>query len=135
MDLKKYFLIVIIQLLAVPVAVLSFKFIEVKFIAASVAGAYFLLSSSMVLAICFKYRKPLMRSPIFWSSLGFFLFFAIPIFLGRMVYPPDVPFSEIAILGIPGPTLHRLANSYYTVMTIMTFLELAIFLRASKKQA
>ncbi|MBC87327.1 MAG: hypothetical protein CL677_09135 [Bdellovibrionaceae bacterium] len=136
MTLSKYILIILVQIIAVPVAIFSFKLIEIRFFASAVASMYFILSTSLVLAICFKFQPRVTRSPVFWSSWGFLILFALPIFLGRMIYPPNIPFSEISILGVPGSVMHSASSYFFSFMVLMTGLEMVLlFLNKGTKKA
>ncbi|MEZ4873644.1 MAG: hypothetical protein R2827_15665 [Bdellovibrionales bacterium] len=120
--------------MAIPVAILTFKYVEIRFFAGAIAGAYFLTSSAIVAGICIFNRRPLVKSPIFWSSLGFFTFFALPIFLGRLIYPPDVPFNEVLIFGVRGDVLHRISTIYYSIMILLTLIESGTFIMFQQKK-
>lgn len=115
-----------IQGLTVPLVILSFKWIEIRFFASSLASGLFLTSSAVVIYICARFHRSVRMSPVFWSTVVFLVCFVLPLFIGRMVYPPSVELSEMTILGVPGPILHLWSSKYYKLLVFCTIVETAM---------
>lgn len=98
--------------------VATFNLVEDRQIAATEAGTLFVLLPPLLAWKEYKIAR-LRRRSFYVGLLQFWLFFALPI-LGLRIFNWDEPFSNLSILGIPGPALHQFANWSYLLMMALT---------------
>lgn len=120
---RKDLIIFLIAQLAVVIAVgLIFKIIEDRQIAATVAGALF-----VILSIGFAFRAVAWwrwrYSLSFWSALFFGAAVAMPMLIQRVRHW-GVDFSEVRVWWMSGPEFHSLSSKIFMVMTLATLIDL-----------
>lgn len=124
---KKTIILLIIHVLTIVGVTLCFKFIPVKKEAALVASALFLWFPVWVFSSSFKSDRL-----IFWGHFQFFYFFALPIFVGRILFW-NSDFNDIRILGvIDAQMLHKYSQYSYFVMAGLTLVSLLFQIRQSR---
>jgi hypothetical protein len=120
-SVKDLFLFLGLEVFSVLIAAGSFALIPNKLVAGAIAGTYFFLFSGFMLL-------RLLRWPKWWQAWTFypaalFLFgVATPLLWGRFTHM-QVPFTELRILGIPGPEFHRMATSMLGLLFLVTLAE------------
>lgn len=117
-DLK---LFLVLEVMTVPAVILIFKSIESRVTAGLIAGSLFI---ALGVFLFFKNLSWVnyLRSPVFWFVVIHLFFIAIPLLLFRTLNL-DTPFEELKIIGIPGPTFHRISENVFTVLVVMTVAE------------
>lgn len=109
-----------ILFLWVLAVVLLFKFIEIKKTAAIIAGLGFVILPIGIIYVE-KQRAKLKSWLVVAGCLQFLLFFAIPIFLLRVIYWESA-FDQIYFFGLPASALHRYSNASYLILVgILSF--------------
>lgn len=129
-DLRTF---LVLQLLATIVAVASFRLIEVRWQAALVAGAGFVLVEVWMVLRTLRWASRFKYLTFYLCRVNLWLF-ALPMLLVRFRFY-GVDFSQVHFLGIPGPQFHRAAEIAFLVMVIGTGIDLARVSLAEKKQA
>lgn len=133
---KQMYLVFIFSLIGVvPLVILTFKFISDRKIASLIASAMF-----FTITIVHLYKKKKTEKEfqikekerqkisleffhrVWWLGyLQFLLFFALPIFLLRILnFEKD--FSELELFGIKGSTFHYFSNYSYWILLLVNFL-------------
>jgi cytochrome bd-type quinol oxidase subunit 2 len=115
---KKYIYDLIVQVLLILAVMQLFRQIPNKIHASYWASVLFvLLPISMMIREWIFCR---LRNKLWWGAvLQFWLFFAIPLFLLRILYP-KISLSEVEIMGIPVKYLHSTSNYSYLVLICAT---------------
>lgn len=116
--MNRYLNYFIIELLVVALVILTFRVIEDRRMAASMAGMMFLfIPLVIILKETLKHRS---RNWLFLAGhLQFLLLFAFPIMALRMANQ-NQPFAELSIGPITGQQLHNLSNYSYFLMMFTT---------------
>ena len=127
---KKIYAVFIISLLGlIPIIIMTFKYISDRKIASLFASGLF-----FALTLTHLYKKKKTENEIgfvtgkihqiWWAGyLQFLVFFAAPIFLLRILNF-ETDFSELSILGVPGPILHHYSSYSYTALVFVNILML-----------
>jgi D-alanyl-lipoteichoic acid acyltransferase DltB (MBOAT superfamily) len=105
-----------LQVLVVVAVIFIFKLITPKNFAALWAGATFVVSSFLIFFVEFKGRR-LKQNWSGFSALAFLLIFALPMLIVRAIYF-EIPFDQLSIWGIAGPSFHKLSNFGYMLMVM-----------------
>lgn len=108
--------------IAVSVAVVMiFRLIESRFTAGMVAGSTFVLLGFVIVGTG-------LLGKIKWKSVTFVLgcvhlgLIAIPMIVARWLNS-GVEFSQIQVMGLPGPVFHQLSTRLYLFLMVATFVE------------
>ena len=106
------------EIIVILLVMLSFRWIEDRQVAATFAGALFVILPLGMWTLELRHREPQRR---LWlaSLLQFWIFFALPI-MGLRVFNWGVPFDQLSLFGIPGPFLHQWSSKSYMVMVGFT---------------
>lgn len=115
--------IVIGQVLVSISAILIFvqKILEHRRDAAMLAGSLFVLLG--VFQIVRSWRWPQKRyMPSFWCYHIYFWLLTLPLFLSRWLSSES--FEDIYIMGISGPSFHRLSEWVFVAMFLLTLVDL-----------
>lgn len=119
--MNRYAIYFLAQVATIFVVTALFALIPDKQFAATIAGILFVGMPAVLLALEVQRRSELHRGIWFFSVLQFWLLFAIPI-LGLRIFNWNVPFAELSVFGIPGPTMHQWSSKSYFVMMIATLI-------------
>ncbi|MBL7670899.1 MAG: hypothetical protein JNM39_10475 [Bdellovibrionaceae bacterium] len=113
-----------IQVVTPFLVILIFRYVHEKKIAAMAAGALF---CCVPLVLAFReYRYQKFKNVLWWVGTSqFFLLFAMPIFLGRIVFW-RMDFEKITIGTLSLASLHQWANLSYGLMLVCVLVNLAI---------
>lgn len=115
--MSRYLLYLLLQIIVIVGVITCFKVIESKEQASLIAGALFI--SLSVFTLGNEARKKTL-SFCFYTTLLFFAFSALPIFLLRISHPGEA-FEGLALFSVPAPLLHRMGNIFYLIMMLGTF--------------
>lgn len=115
---KRFLVYLLVQFLVIVSVVLIFKFNSDVKIASVQAGILFVLLPMLLFWKEFQWAG-FERKVFYGGLLQFWLFFALPI-LGLRLANWEASFADLSFLGVPGPTLHRYANSSYMLMMACT---------------
>jgi len=107
-----------LQAVVIAAVLVIFKFIPDRKVAATVAGALFVLLPLTLMIFEFSYAR-LMHKIWYLGTLQFWLIFALPI-LGLRVFNWDKEFHELSFMGISGPSLHQWSSKSYMLMMVIT---------------
>ncbi len=133
MKTRQLILFLILQLLAIAVAGLSFSLIESRLIAGGVAGSYFLLSGLYMLAVIFG-RGKAWAMCMTYPLLAHVFVISLPMLITRFSNA-DKKFEDVHILGLEGPTFHRLSTTIFTILIVGTLIDLFRVWRGGLKPA
>lgn len=116
---KRFLAYLAVQVLVIISVILIFKLMSDVKIASTVAGVLF-----VVLPVAlggYEWKGHGFERKIFFAGLlQFWIFFALPI-LGLRLFNWDAAFSDLSVFGVPGPLLHKYANTSYLIMMALTF--------------
>jgi hypothetical protein len=121
--------LIVIQLISAALAGAVFVFIPSKQIAGVIAGIGFLAWNSISLL---SLKPHLRRSVLFFANLVFLLGVTIPM-LGSRLLNWGVPFEDITIWGISGPSFHLLSTTLFRLVFAVNLLEGCFYIWKSKK--
>ena len=107
-----------LQVLVIVSVVLLFKLITEVRLASTLAGILFVILLIALGGYEWK-RHGFDRKSFYIGLLQFWVLFALPI-LGLRILNWETAFSELSILGVPGPLLHKYANHSYMIMMVLT---------------
>ncbi len=132
MSWKELSLFLVLELMAIAVAGLSFTWIESRLVAGAVAGSYFILMGLFMVMRTWRYSRKWRL--IYWYPLLVHVFvISIPMVLTRFLNS-DRPFEEVRILGLEGPEFHRLSTTVFSILIFGTFVDLIRAWRSQQKQ-
>lgn len=131
--IKDILWILLLQILTVPLVVLSFRTIEPKRMAAVVAACIFIAVGFTMIQITRKWVE--YRSHLcYWCIRVHVFVFSVPMLIGRLIFW-EKDFNEIMYFNIPGPTFHRFSEKFYIILFACTLIDLLIeIIRERKKQ-
>lgn len=112
----------VLELLAVAIAGLSFAMIESRLIAGFTAGSYFLGSGLYMIFRIVQTGslwKMLMTYPLFVHVFAI----SLPMMVTRAL-SADQAFESVLILGMPGPVFHKLSTTVFSVLMLATAIDL-----------
>lgn len=110
-DLKGF---LVLQILAIVIAGVSFAVIESRLLAGAVAGGYFVLSGLFMVSRAVRWTDK--WHSFAWYPLLIHVFvISIPMIVSRFAQY-GLGFEEVRILGLPGPVFHRLSSSVFMVL-------------------
>jgi hypothetical protein len=115
---KRFLIYLLTQLIVIVGVVVLFKVADEVKIASVEAGCLFVLLPLLLAWKEFQVAG-LQRKWFYLGLLQFWLLFALPI-LGLRLTHWEAAFSDLSVLGVPGPVLHRFANSSYLMMMLLT---------------
>lgn len=110
-----------LQILSFVVAMLSFKMIDVRWQAALVAGTGFVVVGIWMVLRTLRWTNRF-RFVSFYTARIHLYIFSLPMLLVRWRYK-DVDFSQINLMGIPGPVVHRWAEMFFLVLVAGTLID------------
>lgn len=110
------------QIIAMVVAILSFRFIEVRWQAALVAGVAFVIVGVAMVLRSLKWTNRFRYLSFYAARIHLYLF-SLPMLLVRWRYSGH-DFSQIQVMGIPGPVFHRWAEMFYMALVAATLIDL-----------
>lgn len=117
-----------LQVLAIIWAGLSFAVIESRVLAGALAGGYFILSGLYMVGKLAQ--DPKRWSFLMWYPLLVHVFvISIPMVITRFLNT-DKAFADVRILGMEGPTFHRLSTTIFGLLVLGTLIDLARTYRA-----
>ncbi len=132
MNRRELMLFFTLELVAILVAGLSFKFIESRFSAGMVAGAFFIISGFYMLLKAWAWRdrlKAFIIPPLFTHLF----LISIPIMVVRLLNR-DVNFEELTVWGVPGPMFHRISTNVFAVLILATIVDWLRSPQASRRK-
>lgn len=132
MNWKQWLLLLFLQAFGVFWAIWLFSSPISRNAAGLAAGIFFLL---VALAPQWLLRKNESRTHwvVFWASLIFLVFSAVPILALRLLFWGD-NFNEIVVMGVQASSLHSWSESFYLGMVVATFIDGFRFLFLKKIQ-
>ena len=118
---RLFLLFLLAEIATIAIVVLIFRMIPDRLVGGAVAGSVFVLLGSWIVGTGLLIR-PVRRSFTFYLG-GLHLFFvALPMMITRFLNWAQA-FSEIRVLGLPGPVFHRLSTFVYLAMIIGTTID------------
>lgn len=133
MRVQNFLVFLGLQILAIVWAGLSFAMIESRIMAGALAGGYFILSGLYMVGKLAQ--DPKRWSFLMWYPLLVHVFaISIPMVITRFMNA-DQPFESVRILGMEGPTFHRLSTTVFGLLVLGTLIDLARVWRARKPAA
>ena len=111
---KKYIYDLIVQIFLVIVVIQLFRMTPDKIKASYWAGALFLLLPSSMMMREWIFFK--LTNKVWWiSALQFWLLFALPIFVLRVLHP-HTSINDLQIAGVSVRVWHQLSNMSYIIL-------------------
>jgi hypothetical protein len=121
MTTRRFVLYLVFEVLAVIVAMASFRYIGSRLMAGAFAGACFTAIGAWIFVSGLR-LAPLRRSLSFYVGSIHLLAVAIPMMAVRF-WNPTAPFSELNIWGLSGPAFHKLSTDVYFVLLASTIID------------
>lgn len=131
-DMKRdlrFFLV--LELAATALAMISFRFIEVRWQAAMVAGLGFVAMGTWLVLKTLRWPKRFRYLTFYLARINLWLF-ALPLLLVRLRFL-GAEFSQIHFLGIPAPMYHRASELAFLILVIGTAVDLLRVSLAERK--
>ena len=120
-----------LQIMGAIAAVLIFKYVPIKYVAALMAGSSFTLIGIAIFYKVLKNRASF--SSALYVASGLYLFvFSLPMLLIRAVNYEVTNFKELSVLGLNMGTYHHLSEGFYLLFVAVTIFELY---RSNKQSA
>jgi hypothetical protein len=129
-DLKTF---LIIQLIAIAIAGLSFKLIDSRLLAGAVAGFYFVTSGLFMVLRAWRWGDK-WASAMWYPLLIHVFVISIPMVIARFLQA-RLGFEEVRIWGLPGPVFHRLSSSVFMLLLLATVFDWIRVYRRTRKPA
>lgn len=127
MSSKRFLIYLTCEVLAIVVAMLSFRFIHWRILAGVIAGVSFISVGFLIIAPAWNHRH-LIKTWGFPIALVHLFGVALPMFIMRLS-KPEVVFAELNIWGMAGPDFHRLSTNVYFVLMLATTVDLLLAFR------
>lgn len=122
--LKDLLLILSLQILTVPLVILSFKIFEPKKLAAVIAASIFVLVGFTMIRVTRKWEE--YRTHLcYWCIRIHVFIFSVPMLIGRLIFW-EKDFEDIVYFAVSGPTFHKISERFYLIMMICTLIDLAL---------
>ena len=122
MNRRDLIFILVLELLAIAVAGLSFALISSKLIAGFVAGAYFVGFALVALDRVRRWPRAL-RSLTLYPLLVHLFVISIPLLVTRAIHA-DEGFVDLRVLGLSGPEFHRASTTVFGILIAATVVDL-----------
>ncbi len=127
---KWYGLLLVLQILVSAVVVFVFRLVESRFSAGMIAGSLFVLLGVAVVSAGFagKIRR---SSGTFLLGCVHLFGVALPMIATRALQA-GAEFSQVYVLGMPGPVFHKLSTRLYLLMMVVTLVEAVLTWRKAR---
>lgn len=111
----------ILQVMAIAVAGLSFSVFSSRLVAGSVAGGYFIASGLYMVFKAYAWDDK-WRSLMWYPLLTHVFVISIPMVVTRFLQT-SAAFHEIKIWGLQGPQFHKLSTLVFSVLVLSTLVD------------
>lgn len=130
MTWRRFTFYLLFEVLAVVVAMASFRYVMPRLLAGAIAGVCFVAIGAWIVGAGIRHKE-LRRSFSFSLSAVHLFLVAIPMMTVRLAFPSE-SFSDLHIWGLSGPAFHQLSTDVYGVLFFATVIDLlrSIFHRA-----
>jgi hypothetical protein len=129
--IKDILLLLSLQIVAVPLVILSFKIFEPKKLAAIIAASIFILVGFTMIRLTRKWEE--YRTHLcYWCIRIHVFIFSVPMLIGRLIFW-DREFEDIVYFAVPGPVFHKMSERFYVVMFVCTLIDLGFAFYKSRK--
>lgn len=118
-DLRTF---LILQVIAIAIAGLSFNLIESRLLAGAIAGFYFVTSGLFMILRAWRWGDK-WKSAVWYPLLAHVFVISIPMVVSRFLQA-GMGFEDVQILGLPGPVFHRLSSSVFMLLILATVIDL-----------
>jgi hypothetical protein len=129
-DRKKLLMFLGLEVAVLCVVISSFKLIAEKFVAGMIGGVLFVSLGLFVCLQCIRSKRLKVSATMVMGLIHLFVT-SLPMFLTRLLNSSG-DFSEVKILGIPGPAFHGVSSSVYLLFMIATVFDLIRIWRADR---
>ena len=107
-----------------------FRLVEPRIVAAFIAGSLF-VSLGFSIVILGLWNRSFLKRPTFIVGCMHLFAIALPLLVTRAL-TTHLEFSEVRVLGLPGPVFHQLSTWVYLALMIATIIDLFHY-RKNKK--
>ena len=107
--------------IVIGVVICIFKFTETRLIAGALAGSVFVILGGWIFLTGLRDRS-FRRSLTFWAGCLHLFASSLPLMITRFLNQ-TTSFQEVSVLGLSGPTFHRLSTSIYMILLVATFID------------
>ena len=120
MNRRDLILFFILQILAIVWAGTVFSILQAK-LAGGLAGGYFVVSGLFMLSRARRWPKR--WSSLTWYCLMLHVFaISLPMLIARFLQI-DAEFSEVRVMGIPGPVFHNISSTVFSILMLATVVD------------
>jgi len=130
MNVRDLTLFLGLQLFAVIWAGICFSFIESRLLAGALAGGYFVLSGLFMAWRSWRWQNKWRSATIYPLFVHVFAI-SLPMVVARFMQA-GTGFEAVTILGLGGPTFHRISSWVFGVLVLATLIDLIRLRRAAK---
>ncbi len=123
MNRRELLLFLGLEIFGVFWAGIVFVVLPWKLMAGALAGAYFLFSGIFMLNKAVRWPDK-WRSCMWYPALAQVFLISLPMLFVRYTHL-NVDFSELSIMGLPGPVFHMLSSAVYMTLIASTLVDLA----------
>jgi hypothetical protein len=127
---KKLTWLLLAEFLVVIAVGLVFKIVERHLIAGFIAGSLFVILGIVIITIGIK-DASFRKRPTFVAGCVHLFGIALPLLITRAL-TTNLEFSEVHVLGLPGPVFHQISTWVYSAMMIATVVDVFHY-RKNKK--
>ena len=121
MNRKDLSLFLILQLLAIAVAGLSFALIQSRLLAGGIAGFYFLFSGLYMTVKVWRWKDK-WQTTMFYPLLVHVFVISLPMIVTRFLNM-GTGFTRVRILGLPGPVFHQMSSLVFVILLVATLID------------
>lgn len=111
-------LFLVLEVIAVVLAAVVFKFIESRLMAGMIAGAYFVNSGLFMLWRIVQWPDRWRSFTLYPLMVHVFLI-SIPLVVVRAMHM-DMAFEDVTVWGIPGPVFHKVSTTIFSLVVLAT---------------
>lgn len=125
--------LLVAELLVIGLVVLVFRVFHERLVAGAVAGSIFVSLGSWILWVGLRSRS--FRSTFtFWAGCAHLFLSALPLMVTRFLNQ-SASFTDVRVLGLPGPVFHQLSTGIYFVLLLATIVDQVRFWRRGQLKA
>lgn len=128
---KRLLYLFISEIFVVIAVGLLFRTLDSRLAAAFIAGSLFVFLGFAIVRLGLK-ESIFRRRPTFLIGCIHLFAIALPLLLTRAL-TTHLEFSEVMVLGLPGPTFHKISTWVYMALLVATLFDLYHFRKKTKK--
>lgn len=117
----------ILEIVVILLVITTFKLVPTRIMAGAIAGSFFVVLGAWIFFSGLRDRQVLKSASFVMGTIHLFVV-ALPMMITRFLNASSA-FTDIQILGLPGPLFHRLSTAVYFALMMATIFD---WIRARK---